>query len=419
MCGGDGTAMCGEPRVAAECTCTERKVGRCSRPTVRPGRNVNDERDHGAGSDTRPRGRWTSGSLTETRVRDWQYLPERFDGSADRTMNPCSLDGTDQLARTVLAACVEPDGPADADGDQALVIDDARHPTLRCTWGHARAWTARAASCRARGRDPGTATRWANEVSSRFWAQSMPVQYHAPAGGPGWPRQMCSSSPGEMCAPRVASNIRSTAAGSMARPSALGSWSSYSRGRRADVEALTERDRCCGCCPQRTVLGLCIFVSRARGRLASLRFSRACVECPRPENVHVWEASARRYESRGRPRGRTGRSSDFARRLTSTRMVSGATWCAAARSRAATAGRHTRNRTSHSKMAPLRGRSTGGVTARGRVLMRGAHRSRSSVPRAARGCAAQNHSVRQASSRIQTVSSLHRRAHRRIPVSTS
>ena len=70
MCGGEGTAMCGEPRVAAECTCTEREVGRCSRPTVRPGRNVNDEHDHGDGSSTRPRGRWTSGSLTETRVRD-------------------------------------------------------------------------------------------------------------------------------------------------------------------------------------------------------------------------------------------------------------------------------------------------------------------------------------------------------------
>ena len=56
MCGGDGTAMCGEPRVAAECTCTEREVGRCSRPTVRPGRNVNDERDHGDGSDTRAAG---------------------------------------------------------------------------------------------------------------------------------------------------------------------------------------------------------------------------------------------------------------------------------------------------------------------------------------------------------------------------
>ena len=142
MCGGDGTAMCGEPRVAAECTCTEREVGRCSRPTVRPGRNVNDKRDHGDGSDTRPRGRRTSGSLTETRVRSWQYWPELFNWSKDRTMNPCPLDGTDQRARHVLAAGVEPDGPVDADGDQALVIDDVHHPTFLPGGEAARPWEA-------------------------------------------------------------------------------------------------------------------------------------------------------------------------------------------------------------------------------------------------------------------------------------
>ena len=140
MCGGDGTAMCGEPRVAAECTCTEREFGRCSRPTVRPGRTVHDDQDHGDGSDTRPRGRRTNGSLTETRVRDWPYWREWFDGSADRHMNPCPLDGTDQLARTVLAACVEPDGPVDADGDQALVIYEARHPTVLPGGEAARPW---------------------------------------------------------------------------------------------------------------------------------------------------------------------------------------------------------------------------------------------------------------------------------------
>ena len=132
--------MCGEPRVAAECTCTEREFGRCSRPTVRPGRNVHDERDHGDGSSTRPRGRRTSGSLTETRVRDWQYWSALV--AADRTMNPCPLDGTDQLARHVLAACIEPDGPVDADGDQARVIDDAP-PGLPARWREAaRPWDA-------------------------------------------------------------------------------------------------------------------------------------------------------------------------------------------------------------------------------------------------------------------------------------
>ena len=142
MCGGEGTAMCGEPRVVAECTCTEREFGRCSRPTVRPGRNVHDKRDHGDGSSTRPRGRRTSGSLTETRVRSWQYWPELFNWSKDRTMNPCPLDGTDPRARTVLAAGVEPDGPVDADGDQALVIDDVHHPTFLPGGEAARPWEA-------------------------------------------------------------------------------------------------------------------------------------------------------------------------------------------------------------------------------------------------------------------------------------
>ena len=62
--------------------------------------------------------------------------------SADRNMNPCSLDGTDQRARTVLAACVEPDGPVDANGEQALVIDDARHPVFLSGGEAARPWDA-------------------------------------------------------------------------------------------------------------------------------------------------------------------------------------------------------------------------------------------------------------------------------------
>ena len=48
---GDGTAMWGEPRVAAECTYTERKVSRCAR--------LEGVRGHGHGDDRlgRPYGR--------------------------------------------------------------------------------------------------------------------------------------------------------------------------------------------------------------------------------------------------------------------------------------------------------------------------------------------------------------------------
>ena len=78
MCGSDGTAMCGEPRVAAECTCTEREFGRCSRPTVRPGRNVNDKRKTPATAPIHPPARPADERLAD---RDppfatWQYWPE-------------------------------------------------------------------------------------------------------------------------------------------------------------------------------------------------------------------------------------------------------------------------------------------------------------------------------------------------------
>ena len=36
----------GKQRVAVECKFAEREFGRCSRPTLRPGRNANYERDH-------------------------------------------------------------------------------------------------------------------------------------------------------------------------------------------------------------------------------------------------------------------------------------------------------------------------------------------------------------------------------------
>ena len=42
----------------------------------------------------------------------------------------------------VLAAGVEPDGPVDADGDQALVIYEARHPTVLPGGEAARPWDA-------------------------------------------------------------------------------------------------------------------------------------------------------------------------------------------------------------------------------------------------------------------------------------
>ena len=73
---------------------------------------------------------------------DWQYLPELFDWSADRNMNPCPLQGTYQLARNVLAACVQPDGTVDANSGHALVIYDDRNPAFLPGGEAARQWEA-------------------------------------------------------------------------------------------------------------------------------------------------------------------------------------------------------------------------------------------------------------------------------------
>ena len=132
----------GEQRAAVECKFTEREFGRCSRPTLRPGKDANYARDHCDGSYTRQRGRRTHCSLTEIGVRYWEYLPELFDWSADRNMDPCPLQGTYQLARNVLAACVQPDGTVDAHRGHALVIYDDRNPAFLPGGEAAQQWEA-------------------------------------------------------------------------------------------------------------------------------------------------------------------------------------------------------------------------------------------------------------------------------------
>ena len=78
-------------------------------------------------------GRRRSGSAAPARRRSCQDAPP-----AIRAGSPQSLC----RPRHVLAACVEPDGPVDADGNQALVIDDARHPAFLPGGEAARPWEA-------------------------------------------------------------------------------------------------------------------------------------------------------------------------------------------------------------------------------------------------------------------------------------
>ena len=130
-----------DQRVAVECKFTEHRFGWCTRPNLRPGKDRNYERDHCDGSYTRQRGRLMRCSLTENKIRYWQYLPELFGWSADRDMTPCPLRDTYQLARNVLAVCVRPDGTVD-DAGHVLVIYDNRNPAFQPGGEAARQWEA-------------------------------------------------------------------------------------------------------------------------------------------------------------------------------------------------------------------------------------------------------------------------------------
>lgn len=115
--------------VAIECKLSEADFGTCSRPRLRP-----DEptfaKQFCDGTYTHQRGRGSRCALTEIGVRYWHYIPGLFGWSTDIDHRPCPLASTYQLARSALAACVGADGAFDAGRGHALILYDARNPTM-------------------------------------------------------------------------------------------------------------------------------------------------------------------------------------------------------------------------------------------------------------------------------------------------
>ena len=73
-------------------------------------------------------------------------------------MDSCPLQGTYQLARNVLAACVQPDGTVDANSGHALVIYDDRNPAAHASDGSIPYLAARPLTSQARS---GSVASWA------------------------------------------------------------------------------------------------------------------------------------------------------------------------------------------------------------------------------------------------------------------
>jgi hypothetical protein len=118
----------GPYRAAIECKLSEVNFGTCSRPRLRPSNPLFAK--YCDGNYTRQGGRTERRPLTTIGVRYWEYTPELFGWPSDTDHRKCPLASTYQLVRNVLAACVDETGALDTKRGHALIIYDARNPTM-------------------------------------------------------------------------------------------------------------------------------------------------------------------------------------------------------------------------------------------------------------------------------------------------
>jgi hypothetical protein len=139
----------GDYRVAVECKLAEPEFGTCSRTRLKP-TDKEFETQHCDGNYTWQRGRTERCTLTEIKVRYWQFMDELFGWSSETDHRPCPLDRTYQLARNILAVCVDQDGELHIDRGHALIIYDQRNPAMAKDGACDRSWRAACESLQAR-----------------------------------------------------------------------------------------------------------------------------------------------------------------------------------------------------------------------------------------------------------------------------
>lgn len=110
----------GQYQIAIECKLTEQDVGNCSR--------VGKFCD---GNYSAQNGRADRCYLTCRGVRYWEFIPRLFSWSGIDDLSPCPLHSTYQLVRSILAACMRPDGVFSPEHGHAVLIYDARNPEFQ------------------------------------------------------------------------------------------------------------------------------------------------------------------------------------------------------------------------------------------------------------------------------------------------
>jgi hypothetical protein len=140
----------GPYRVAVECKLSEVDFGTCSRPRLKP-HDPSYATQHCDGAYTRQRNRTARCPLTALGARYWDYTEELFGWSSETDHRPCPLASTYQLARNVLAVCVDEAGALDLKRGHALIVYDARNPSMALGGEGDRQWHAASEALRVPG----------------------------------------------------------------------------------------------------------------------------------------------------------------------------------------------------------------------------------------------------------------------------
>jgi hypothetical protein len=119
----------GRYRVAVECKMSEDDFGTCSRPRLKPD-DPSYATQYCDGSYTYQRNRTARCSLTTLGVRYWDHTEELFGWPRETDHPRCPLASRYQLVRNILAACVDETGARDLKRGHALIIYDARNPSM-------------------------------------------------------------------------------------------------------------------------------------------------------------------------------------------------------------------------------------------------------------------------------------------------
>ncbi|MDE2759758.1 MAG: hypothetical protein OXH90_05590 [Paracoccaceae bacterium] len=115
-----------QKRVAVECKFTEKEFGSCSRTKLK---KTNPK--YCNGNYQFQNNRQNRCSLSEQKIRYWEFLPGLFDWNACLDHSPCPFKDTYQLARNALAATVSKKRELDPLQGHVLVIYDNRNPEFR------------------------------------------------------------------------------------------------------------------------------------------------------------------------------------------------------------------------------------------------------------------------------------------------